>query len=587
MRYYRDYEAGGAQEGVVSIRHGGCGGEAEAILDPSGQRLAGLEALNRAWHGDRVRVSDDGRVTEILETARRSERIVGVLHLDDKQKYGLNSKGAPIYLFRPLASHYPPMMVASSVSSTHASVYVIASYLEWGVEQRYPRGQCEAVLGASGDPSADALARAHLHGLMPSGRPPGAWRKLPHVELPAVPPAHLPPIFSIDPVGCKDIDDAISVASLGDDTYEVGVYIADVTAFFGEGSELDREAGRRAYTVYLPDGKQVPILPEELALNRCSLLPGQVRPAAAFLARFRGDGAMCGEPRFERVVIRSGHALAYDDVDARRVPRELRPSLDILESLFGRGKRDSHKLIETLMLLANTHAARALLRREGSPVLLRRQTASYSSSDKGGDNTWLSRMQSAHGAPAEYVLCSRATPVEETRHASLGVDAYTHFTSPIRRYADQVVHRLLFSHGTIGEDTVAHLNRQQQKHRRFQRDRAILDYVHACNGGNPETHMGIILPMRTSQWGPKIDIAIPSIELVYPMRVFNPRKLGGVFQVEALGEGELTITNRHSGASVTLRVGQEIPVTLHVRAEEPVLHDKCTLTSDALACLYE
>jgi hypothetical protein len=253
--------------------------------------------------------------------------------------------------------------------------------------------------------------------------------------------------------------------------------------------------------------------------------------------------------------------------------------------MFGEEVRgNSHKLIEKLMLLANMQAARALMK-GGGPILLRRQEGEATNA-----STWLERMQEAHCAAAEYVLCDGLSSSTDTRHAALGVDAYTHFTSPIRRYADQIVHRLLFSQTTmVTDDVVEHLNLLQKQHRRYQRDRAILDYVHSRQGDVPDMHMGIILPPRLSEWGVKLDIAIPALEMVYPMRVFNPRKLGGVFDIAAGGGGDevVKITNHQTGAAVTLYAGQEIPVTLHVRPREPVLLDKCTLTSDAFAILYE
>ena len=229
MRYYEDYEPVVATAtaadtiAVISILNARDG---QAAMPGGEPFMGGLGALNRSWHGDTVCMRD-GLVTRIVASSRRSDRIVGVLNLDDKQKYGLNSKGVAIYMFRPLDARYPPMMVASSVARsavTSSYVYAIASYLEWTVEQKYPRGQCETIIGESGDPLADATARAHLRGLLKGNK---ALRKAVSAPAPlglVMPaPAPAPVIFSIDPVGCKDIDDAISVATVREGLYEVCV----------------------------------------------------------------------------------------------------------------------------------------------------------------------------------------------------------------------------------------------------------------------------------------------------------------------------------------------------------------------------
>jgi ribonuclease R len=120
------------------------------------------------------------------------------------------------------------------------------------------------------------------------------------------------PTLTIDPVSARDFDDAISAEALPDGGVRVWVHIADVTAFVREGSPLDREARRRATSVYAP-GAVEPMLPRELSNEACSLVPGQDRLAVTVELEVR-DGKALGAA-FYRSLIRSDQRLDYDQVD--------------------------------------------------------------------------------------------------------------------------------------------------------------------------------------------------------------------------------------------------------------------------------
>ncbi|CAN0555168.1 unnamed protein product, partial [Ectocarpus sp. 8 AP-2014] len=118
-------------------------------------------------------------------------------------------------------------------------------------------------------------------------------------------------IFTIDPTGARDLDDALSITPLADGTFEIGVHIADVTYFVRPNSDLDREARRRATTVYLVQ-QAIPMLPPLLCEELCSLNPQVDRLTYSCIWRMNVDGTLVDKPAwFGRTVIRSCCKLDY------------------------------------------------------------------------------------------------------------------------------------------------------------------------------------------------------------------------------------------------------------------------------------
>jgi ribonuclease R len=212
--------------------------------------------------------------------------------------------------------------------------------------------------------------------------------------------------FTVDPTSARDFDDAISAEELGDGRARVWVHIADVAAHVPEGSAIDREARRRATSVYVP-GAVEPMLPHALSSDACSLVAGV--PRAAVTVEMELDGANVVKTSFYRSLIRSDERLDYEQVDrifagvehtrapwgeplevARRVARELQrrreqsgalkidstePDFDFdgegnVTEIHGRVQTESHRLIEHLMIAAN-EAVAAMLGQRGVPCLYR------------------------------------------------------------------------------------------------------------------------------------------------------------------------------------------------------------------------
>jgi ribonuclease R len=314
-------------------------------------------------------------------------------------------------------------------------------------------------------------------------------------------------IVTIDPEDARDFDDAICVEKTASG-WRLGVHIADVAAYVEPGGALDREARRRGNSVYLPD-RVIPMLPERLSNGVCSLKPGIDRLTHSAFIDFDKQGAV-KSARFARSVIRSAHRLTYkqaygiltapptDQLGERlhlawelaALLRRKRfehgaldldfPEVKVWVDKEGRPVKlervendESHQLIEEFMLVANEAVARELKKR-AIPTIYRihenpdpEKLAEYREFVLGfnyrvGDLTHRAELQrllaSVRGKPEEQALKvallkslkrARYSP-QPLGHYGLTKANYLHFTSPIRRYADLVVHRALGRDGPPG-----------------------------------------------------------------------------------------------------------------------------------------
>jgi ribonuclease R len=328
------------------------------------------------------------------------------------------------------------------------------------------------------------------------------------------------PLVTIDPPDARDHDDAVH-AEPDDDPgnrggFRITVAIADVAAYVHPGTALDREARIRGNSVYFPD-RVVPMLPERISNDLCSLREGEERPAFACFMLFDARGNKL-KHRFERVIMRSAAKLSYEEaqgaIDGRPIARTnallepvLRPlwaayaaleaarrrrsplELDVperrlildahglIERVVTPERLTSHRLVEEFMIAANVAAAETLTEHK-MPLLFRiheppsqekvRALADFLATigidlPKGQVmkpqhfNRILERVAGSDEQHIvnEVVLRTQAQAVyspDNLGHFGLNLRRYAHFTSPIRRYADLIVHRALISALGLGDD---------------------------------------------------------------------------------------------------------------------------------------
>ncbi|WP_086607568.1 ribonuclease R [Erythrobacter donghaensis] len=310
---------------------------------------------------------------------------------------------------------------------------------------------------------------------------------------------HLP-IVAIDPADARDHDDAISAEPDGQGGFNALVAIADVSFYVRPGSALDREARKRGNSVYFPD-RVVPMLPEVLSADVCSLKEGEDRAAMACHLHINADGKVSSF-RFTRALVRIAHNIAYEDaqkaVDEGNPPEYLanlwaawkalaaaRHARDPLElelperrvvlnekgqiaEIAIRERLDAHRVVEDFMIAANVAAAKAL-EAKTAPVVyrvheppsrekliaLRDYLATMGKKLALGQVVTpglFNRMLKDVTDEAEKALVMEAVLRSQTQayygpanagHFGLSLGSYAHFTSPIRRYSDLLVHRAL------------------------------------------------------------------------------------------------------------------------------------------------
>ncbi|TPJ80306.1 ribonuclease R [Mesorhizobium sp. B2-6-2] len=455
-----------------------------------------------------------GRVMKIFE--KRSDAVLGVFRV---LKDGT-------FRIEPVERRQPELIVDKEFQNGARNGDLVE--VEPARASRYglPRAKVLAVLGSLSSEKAVSMIAIHAH-------------DIPHVfpadviaEAEAVKPATLDhredwrslPLVTIDPADAKDHDDAVFATPDTDEKNPGGVVItvaiADVATYVRYGTPLDREALKRGNSVYFPD-RVVPMLPERISNDLCSLREGEDRPAIAVRMTFSSEGRKLRHS-FHRVMMKSAAKLAYPQaqaaIDGGAPDDKTRPILDsALKPLWdayavlrrGRQSRqpleldlperkillkpdgtvdrvvvperlDAHKLIEEFMIQANVAAAETLegkkeplvYRIHDAPSLAKQESlreflATLSLSLARGAqmrpsqfNGILERVRGADNEALvnEVVLRSQSQAEYSPKnigHFGLNLRRYAHFTSPIRRYADLIVHRGLIAALGLGPGGLA------------------------------------------------------------------------------------------------------------------------------------
>lgn len=374
-----------------------------------------------------------------LKIKRRAQYppLIGIVDLKSKNIYGFTAKNAPIVIFYPYDTRFPPFRVGCSKPRTE-NLLVSVKFEMWDKKDNLPRGGITDYLGTAGDLNAELLALGLFRNPWPA-----KYEVLPDLSAAKMHPmrtlleGHRVSVH-IDPEGCRDIDDALSFSRLPDGSWEIAIHIADVAHRVEPGDEYDVFARKNGSSVYDTNGKVLrPMLPVHLSEDACSLKKGKMRQTIALVFNWNPATRSLSNQRFVETFAFVSHSATYENV-ASVLPPEIYQCLGEIATHLGANPVDTHTWVEVLMILYNVEAAKILPTTYG---LLRCQPPSKA------PLTLLAHpdLKFIGLEQAKYEIKDDAAAAAQT-HNSLGNILYTHATSPIRRYADLVNQRAIKAH---------------------------------------------------------------------------------------------------------------------------------------------
>lgn len=489
------------------------------LLNHEEDILIETENLNTALNNDKVEIKLlpkkngqrlSGKVVKV--TGRAKSQFVGTLE-KDKNRFFLVPDDKKVY--RDIEVENNPILSGS------LGLKVLVRFKGWDDPKKNPVGEILKVVGKKGENNAEMIGIALEKGFdsdFPSDVKEEAediarkFAVIPDEEVLKRKDFRQTLTFTIDPVDAKDFDDAISFKKLGENLFEIGVHIADVSHFVVEKSALDKEAKDRGFSVYLVD-RTIPMLPHELSNDICSLKPNEDRLAFSSVFVVDGEGYV-KERWFGKTIIHSAKRFTYESAQdvLNGNSNEHKEELEILNSLakkmrdrkfkngaidfeqdevrfdldetgkpiriYKKERLDTHKLVEEYMLLANREVAEFIYKareknKSKEPFIYRihdlpnqEKIAELgiflkalghdlpATKGKVSAKDLQVLFKKIEGKAEESMIKtaavrSMAKAVYSTGnigHFGLAFEYYTHFTSPIRRYADLLVHRILFHH---------------------------------------------------------------------------------------------------------------------------------------------
>ena len=531
----------------------------------------------------------EGEVVEIVK--RKHDTFVGELHVEKHYAFLITENRV-----MPNDIFIPKDMLKGGKNGDKA----VVKLLEWPMESKNPVGKVIDILGKCGENDTEMNAILAEYGLpyvYPAAVEEAANRlsnEITAEEIAKRADFRNVTTFTIDPVDAKDFDDALSIRSAGEGLWEIGVHIADVSHYVTEGSIIDKEAFKRATSIYLVD-RTIPMLPEHLCNFLCSLRPNEEKLTYSVIFTMN-DKAEVKKFEITRAVIKSDRRFSYEEVQEiiekgegeyfeeistlNRLAQKMREkrfaagAIDFQQaqvhfrldesgkplSVYFSESNESHQLIEEFMLLANRTVAEKIGKKtpnstpktfvyrihdEPNPeklTMLAKFVTKLGYKMRSGSgrttsaNALNSLLKEVHGSKEQNVIeqISLRT-MQKARystgnigHYGLAFRYYTHFTSPIRRYPDLLVHRLLDRYLTLGarsvsqpkyEDLCEHCSAQEQVAANAERASIKYKQVEFMSEHIGEEYDAVI--SGVTEWGMYAEINDNKCEGMIPMRTLQ------------------------------------------------------------------
>lgn len=561
------------------------GGDPIAISDSNSAHAMNGDKVKIALSARRRRHDPEGQVLEILEHS--DTPFVGTLKVSKNYAFLLtetNTLANDIFI--------PKDKLKGGKDGDKAVVRIT----EWPEDAKNPFGEVIDILGKAGENTTEMHAILAEYGL-PYHYPQNVEAAAEKISAEITPEDYAEredcrdvTTFTIDPKDAKDFDDALSIRQLKPGLWEVGVHIADVSHYVKEGSVIDKEAVKRATSVYLVD-RTIPMLPERLCNFICSLRPDEEKLAYSVIFTM-SEKAEVKDYRIRHTVIKSNRRFTYEEAqdiietgkgEYKEEILELNKLAQILRekrmangsinfdrcevkfeidengkplSVYFKESKEANKLIEEFMLLANRTVAEHIgkVPKNKKPKVFPYRIHDLPDPDKlenlsqfiarfgykirtGGTKTEVSKsinrlLNDIEGKKEQNLIETvslRAMQkarysIHNIGHYGLAFDYYTHFTSPIRRYPDLMVHRLLTRYLAGGrtaqadkyEELCEHSSAMEQTAAAAERASVKYKQVEFMGERIGNVYDGVI--SGVTEWGLYVEINENKCEGMVPMR---------------------------------------------------------------------
>ena len=561
------------------------GGDPIFIAERNSAHAMNNDKVKIVFYAKRKNHDAEGEVVEILE--RANDTFVGTLEVANSYAFLVTEN-------RTLANDIfiPKEKLKGGKTGDKAVVKIV----EWPDKAKNPIGQVIDILGKAGDNNTEMhaiLAEFGLPYVYPEAVEKAADKipaEISEEEIARREDFRKVTTFTIDPKDAKDFDDALSIRSIKEGLWEVGVHIADVTHYVQEGSIIDKEAEKRATSVYLVD-RTIPMLPERLCNFICSLRPNEEKLSYSVIFDITEKGEVKNS-RIVHTVINSDRRFTYEEAQQiietkegdfkeevlmlDKIAKALRDkrfssgaiNFDRYEvkfeiddkgkpvSVYFKESKDANKLVEEFMLLANKTVAEEIgkvPRNKKAKVFPYRihdlpdpekldnlaqfiarfgyklRTSGTKSDVSKSINHLLDDIQGKKEENLIETVSIRAMQkarysTHNIGHYGLAFEYYTHFTSPIRRFPDMMVHRLLTKYAEGGrsvleskyEDLCEHSSNMEQIAANAERASIKYKQVEFMSERLGQIFDGVI--SGVTEWGLYVELNENKCEGMIPMR---------------------------------------------------------------------
>ena len=465
--------------------------------------------------------------------------LCGVLCISSKIRWGITSKSLTKYTFVPRNKGYPKYIVASKLKPSSVDVYARVEINKLEINETHPKGVLVEILGNINDSSIFEQVILASYPIFPRNRNQIIRNENKKISTNSNYDLEFinnykdiidedwsnESTISIDPINCVDIDDAISIRR-NEKSIEYAIHIATPTLHYNLGSDIDKLANSQMNSIYMPN-KVHHLIPSKLSESKASLRQNCKRICLSVIWTNNLNNV-----RLVRSVIENKYEFSYTEVEKNSIYSKF---VDIYQLIFNDKIINSHELIEKSMIKANAYVAEFLLKKSSQTALLRKSLNN-----------------------SVYYLPSS----KSNNHDPLGLECYTHFTSPIRRYADQIVHRQIFDilsnkkPRTVEYENIIKLNLLKFYSQMIESD---INWVSILNKNSKVTLEGTLLYVQ--DYKARIEILLNQKNI----RIFIPllsQKTEELFQVDKLNE-EYLFKYVHSNEILKFKTDSTITVELY------------------------